>query len=137
MGSLSFKTSAAAACLVAMLLTLGLHWHLLQSIAWARMLADYSRTGSWTEALEKTFDGEHPCPLCLQIKASRQQEERERQETPGSIGERFSPLFCEGSPTLVPSAPVYSRAAVPFVPLCHSYPAQTPPKPPPRQSAQV
>lgn len=137
MGSQSFKTSAAAACLVAMFLTLGLHWHLLQSVAWARMLADYSRSASWSEAIGKTFDGKHPCPLCLQIKASRQQEERERQETPWNLRERFSPLFCEYPSAVAPVAPIFSTAAVPFVPLCHSCPAQTPPKPPPRQFAQV
>ncbi len=43
-----------------------------QSVAWARMLRDYSRqTGSVTQAVARTFDGQHPCALCLQIAAAK------------------------------------------------------------------
>jgi hypothetical protein len=52
-------------CIVAALvLSLGLHWSVLQSAAWVGMMVSYSRDGSLSEALEKTFDGEHPCSLC-------------------------------------------------------------------------
>ena len=51
---------------------LGLHWAALQSIAWAGMLVSYSRTGSVTEAIVKTFDGRHPCPLCRAIGKSQE-----------------------------------------------------------------
>ena len=46
---------------------IGLHWAALQSVAWAAMLLSYSRTGSVASAIEKTFDGRHPCPLCKAI----------------------------------------------------------------------
>ncbi len=45
----------------------GLHWAALQSIAWAGMLLNYSRSGSVASAIVKTFDGRHPCPLCEAI----------------------------------------------------------------------
>ena len=45
----------------------GLHWAALQSIAWAGMLLNYSRSGSVASAIVKTFDGRHPCPLCKAI----------------------------------------------------------------------
>jgi hypothetical protein len=49
---------------------------LLQGIAWVNMAHDFSKTGSLTQALEKTFDGKHPCPLCNKIAAQRVHEEK-------------------------------------------------------------
>jgi hypothetical protein len=53
-----------------LVLWLGLHWALLQSVAWMGMLVTYSRETSFTEAVGRTFDGEHPCCLCKAIKAA-------------------------------------------------------------------
>ena len=50
----------------------GLHWAALQSVAWVGMLINYSRAGSLTSAVEKTFDGTHPCPLCKAINKAAQ-----------------------------------------------------------------
>ncbi len=66
-----------------LVLLLGLHWALLQTIAWTGMVINYSRDSSLREALSKTFDGKHPCPLCKAIKKGRAEEQkRERQVTP-------------------------------------------------------
>ena len=54
--------------------SLGLHWPLLQTVAWAGMIASYSRDASLQEAISKTFDGEHPCTLCETIEEGRQAE---------------------------------------------------------------
>ena len=51
---------------------IGLHWAALQSIAWAGMLVNYARSGSIASAIEMTFDGKHPCPLCNAIAKARQ-----------------------------------------------------------------
>ncbi|HEY3855058.1 MAG TPA: hypothetical protein VGO67_11735 [Verrucomicrobiae bacterium] len=56
--------------------SIGLHWTLLQSVAWTGMIIDYTYTSSLTEALAKTFDGKHPCPLCKQIAAGKQTEKK-------------------------------------------------------------
>ena len=40
------------------------------------MLADNLRTGSVTEAVSKTFDGDHPCPLCKQIAEGKKSEKK-------------------------------------------------------------
>ncbi|NBZ95740.1 MAG: hypothetical protein EBR40_04830 [Proteobacteria bacterium] len=48
----------------------------LQGVAWATMIRDYSRTGSVTAAVEKTFDGKHPCAMCKKIAAQRTHEEK-------------------------------------------------------------
>ena len=56
-------------------------WVLLQGVAWARMIVDYSRTQPLWQALEDTFDGRHPCPLCKTIRKSREAS-REREQAP-------------------------------------------------------
>lgn len=38
------------------------------------MLVDYSEGRSLVEAAEMTFDGEHPCALCIAITESREKE---------------------------------------------------------------
>ena len=53
----------------------GGHWAVLQTVAWAEMLRDYTqKTGSVAVAVEQTFDGAHPCALCLEIASTKQQE---------------------------------------------------------------
>jgi hypothetical protein len=51
---------------------MGLHWGVLQTVAWAGMLIHYSHGDSVGAAVEKTFDGRHPCPLCDAIAKSQQ-----------------------------------------------------------------
>jgi hypothetical protein len=53
-------------------MAIGLHWAALQSIAWVGMLITYSHSGSVASAFEKTFDGNHPCPLCNAISKGQQ-----------------------------------------------------------------
>lgn len=56
---------------------LGGHWLALQSVAWVGMLANYSQSESFVGALEKTFDGDHPCDLCKVVKSGRETEQRQ------------------------------------------------------------
>jgi len=37
---------------------------------------DFSRTGSLTQAVGKTFDGKHPCAMCKKIASARTTEEK-------------------------------------------------------------
>ena len=69
-----------------LVLSLGLHWALLQTVAWTGMLITYSRDASFKTAVAKTFDGEHPCPLCKAIKKGRAEEKKQEQQQtkPGS-----------------------------------------------------
>ena len=63
--------------LVVMLcVTLGFHWGLLQSVAWIGMIVNYSCQGSIKEALSKTFDGQHPCPLCKLVREGKKSEKK-------------------------------------------------------------
>jgi hypothetical protein len=52
---------------IAVALSVGLHWVVLQSVAWAGMLVDYSAQHSLSVAFEKTFDGDNKCDLCLLV----------------------------------------------------------------------
>jgi hypothetical protein len=46
----------------------GGHWGMLQVMAWTGMVISYSRDASFAEALSMTFDGEHPCAFCHEIR---------------------------------------------------------------------
>ena len=52
---------------LALVSSFGLHWAFFQSVAWVGMVITYSQDGTFTQALEKTFDGKHPCSLCNHI----------------------------------------------------------------------
>lgn len=54
----------------------GGHWAVLQTVAWAQMLSDYSKNATVAEAVGKTFSGDAPCSLCKQITEARQKEEK-------------------------------------------------------------
>lgn len=55
---------------------MGLHWPFLQSIAWARMLAADLPGYTLAQAIQRTFDGKHPCALCKAIEKGKKAERR-------------------------------------------------------------
>src|SRR3954467_3820383 len=63
-------------------LSLGLHWLLLQSVAWIGMVVSYSQTDSIGIALVKTFDGQHPCKLCKVVQAGKSSERKQDAQKP-------------------------------------------------------
>lgn len=126
------QTAGFTACLVAVLATLGGHWALLQSVAWARMIARNAQHESLPAAVAKALDGRHPCPLCLKIREGRQKEQREGPTLPWLKPGKSPELFCEARPNLVPRAPAAAAEAVPFVPALTAGFIEAPPTPPPR-----
>ena len=56
--------------------SMGGHLALLQTLAWGNMLVDFSSKSSFSEAVDKTFDGEHPCHLCKVVKKSKSEDEK-------------------------------------------------------------
>lgn len=62
--------------LAAMLAATGTHWILLQSVAWTTMLARNLAETSLVRAVDRTFDGRHPCPLCKAIARGKQAEKK-------------------------------------------------------------
>ena len=61
---------------LALFFIMGGPWAVLQTIAWAKMVVEYSRDTSVGEALSKTFDGEHPCGMCKKISKVRSEERK-------------------------------------------------------------
>ena len=59
---------------VALLQICGGHWLALQSLAWTGMLVKYSHEAQLAEAVAKTFDGQHPCALCVSIEQGKKSE---------------------------------------------------------------
>jgi hypothetical protein len=62
--------------IVALVLTTGAHWAVLQTVAWTTMLAGNLRTHPVCEAVTCTFDGQHPCCLCKAIAAGKKSEKK-------------------------------------------------------------
>jgi len=61
---------------LALACVIGLHWTLLQSLAWTTMLVDNLTSTSFSAALQRTFDGKHPCALCKAIAEGKKSEKK-------------------------------------------------------------
>lgn len=84
------------------------------------MVCKYSQEGSIKEAIAKTFDGKHPCQLCLVVehgkKAEKKQQAGKQLSKTDFFTEQKTPMLCppdrdgpaahpSPSPDLVPEAP--------------------------------
>jgi hypothetical protein len=54
----------------------GGHWLVLQTVACAQMLRDYSKNAPTAEAIQRTFSGASPCTMCKMIAEEQQKEEK-------------------------------------------------------------
>lgn len=61
---------------VSLALLIGGHWAILQSVAWIGMTLRQAQSVPLTEALIKTFDGQHPCQLCKFVKDGKKTERK-------------------------------------------------------------
>jgi hypothetical protein len=117
---------AHLAVIAALAVGSGAHWVVLQSVAWATMLVEYSHDASLTEAVAKTFDGRHPCEMCLTIEgAEKQQKQQQAAQPVPEIKGVLAPVLHVAAPAYVfLEWPVLVESAVPL--------SHTPPVPPPR-----
>jgi hypothetical protein len=60
--------------LVAFTFSCGGQWPVLQCVAWANMVREYSGMVPLSQALQMTFSGQYPCPLCKAIAEKKQEE---------------------------------------------------------------
>lgn len=88
---------------VLLCLSLGLHWALLQGIAWTGMLISFAQEGTVIEAVEKTFDGQHGCALCAKVKKGSGPDQGQPKQT-GQRLTKIDAVLVE-LPRLVPPAP--------------------------------
>jgi hypothetical protein len=86
---------------VALVLTTGLHWAALQTVAWSFMLAGNLRSQPVTAAVTCTFDGLHPCCLCKAIAAGKKSDQKNEGKLPG-VRLEYAPY---ASAVTIPAAP--------------------------------
>lgn len=87
-------------CAIAALSLSGVHYGVAQVWAWSTMLAERSADGDFGSALESTFDGDHPCALCLQV---RNQTQKDDEQPLQKALKEFKPLvggLCEAPPVV-------------------------------------
>ena len=116
-----------------MLLALGTAPLVVQSVAWGLMLVEYSRTSTFTTAVEMTFDGSHPCSLCREVQ--KQQEEGEKKQEARAML-RDLVLFHESTSVCTASPETFSHPQkLGHDPASLGTRTQRPPVPPPRRTA--
>lgn len=114
----------------ALLAAIGGHWAILQSVAWATMLADNLQTASVSEAVSKTFDGEHPCALCKRIAEGKKSEKKS--DAPDLKVKKLE--FATERVTFLFVAPAEFRLLPELIASSNSF-SLVPPVPPPRCAA--
>lgn len=60
----------------------GAHWAVLQMTAWTGMIVARSQHVSMAEAVETTFDGQHPCRFCEAIESGKAGEKKQERKLP-------------------------------------------------------
>ena len=109
--------------MIAGLQLLGGHWAILQTAAWVGMVIDYSKSEGVETGITKTFDGQHPCQLCLSISKNKEKEGKQTASLnlgklylvyqaprwaltpPATFGELEVSLYVLNGTTLKPSVP--------------------------------
>jgi len=112
--------------IAALIVAIGGHWAILQSVAWMGMAVSFAQTAPLTDALRKTFDGQHPCKLC---KAVREGQKSERNNSALKVEIKIDLLLISRSATIDPPAQYVS---IPSGPVSFHFHSQSPPTPPPR-----
>ena len=104
--------------------SIGMHWALLQTVAWTGMIISYSQESALADAVAKTFDGRHPCKLCKQIaKEKRSEKKPDSNSELGKLEFRYTPAtFVFRAPTAY-----WESSATIFGGELLSYPPATPP----------
>jgi hypothetical protein len=127
-----FRAVGCAACLLGLLATLGGHWLVFQSFAWASMIVNFSHQGSLTWAISRTFDGLHPCVICISIQQGRQEEQAENKKLPSVKPDETPTLWCAPGRMVLSLPSRLAAEAIPFVPGWYFGFLEPPPTPPPR-----
>lgn len=110
----------------ALIFALGLHWPILQTIAWVTMTIDYSRTHTLADAIEKTFDGKNPCKVCRFVEDGRESEEK---DSAPSQKTKLDLMLCLEPAPFSPPDEIEHKTAFLDEPFSRG---QAPPLPPPR-----
>ena len=111
---------------LALLVSIGGHWALLQSVAWTRMIIERTPEASFAGAVKDTFEGGHPCAFCKRIEDGKQKEQQpEKVTTIAKID-----LLLERRPVAV--LPPFARFEFSSLVVHAPSRVECPPVPPPR-----
>ncbi|MES1166664.1 MAG: hypothetical protein ABUL68_01545 [Pseudomonadota bacterium] len=119
--------------LAAWLLATGSQWDLAQTFAWGRMFVTYAGSMSFTQAVQKTFDGEM-CAICAAVQDAKQQESTSAPAPGGRLTAKIILVCAPHAPGLFRPAPYFAGLA-PSVSAPLSAERSAPPSPPPRALA--
>lgn len=112
---------------MALTLSLGLHWMFLQTVAWTGMMVKYSQTVTVEQAINWTFDGSHACKLCKLVQeGSKSRTNKTAEQAPVLKVKCLPPIslvFLRPSELSVPS-----RVPFALLPLRTDAPALPPPR---------
>ncbi|MCE9542852.1 MAG: hypothetical protein K8R38_04950 [Verrucomicrobia bacterium] len=102
---------------LALFLIAGGHWAMLQSVAWAGMVKDFSRSGTIVEAVSKTLDGKHPCSMCKKIAKAKSSETSEEKGPSSVKAEKKAEVFVKvsGSELHLPVSRPFAYGPAPFI----------------------
>jgi hypothetical protein len=114
-------------CVIAGFQLLGGHWAVLQTAAWVGMVIDYSKSDGVEAGITKTFDGKHPCQLCLSITKNKQKEGKQT----ANISSAKLYLVCQTSRWSLTPPAAFWQLATSFYPFRSAI--LQPSVPPPRQ----
>ena len=123
---LVFQRLGKLAIVVVLVFSTGGHWLFLQSVAWVSMTLQLAQNNPLPVALEKTFDGRHPCNLC---KAVAEGKKEERKQDTLQVKPKLELFFELKSAWVAPL--LLPRPAFTFVDVFQVR-FESPPTPPPR-----
>jgi len=121
--------------LLAWLLATGSQWDLVQTFAWGKMIATYSRTMPLADAVRLTFAPDNLCGLCKVVSSAKR--EQPASSVPGAPAETLAkiPLVFQPAPLFVAAVPVVTDRLSGDLPELQGAARAAPPVPPPRGQA--
>jgi hypothetical protein len=115
--------------IVALAGSIGLHWAVLQAVAWTTMFASNITCEDFSTAITHTFDGKHPCCLCKAIAAAKKSQKKSE-----ALSLTIKMEFPPPAENFVLVAPPFYRPLVPENLSAGSF-SSKPLLPPPRPSS--
>jgi hypothetical protein len=90
-----------------LMVSIGGQWMVLQGVAWVGMAVSYTmEEGSLGTGLSKTFDGEHPCPLCKAVQKGTQEDGEPANAGEKSAGKVTGDVFAGEGTAVFPPVPM-------------------------------
>jgi hypothetical protein len=121
-----FRAAGRFMTILTLCCAIGLHWIVLQSLAWTTMVIEYSKHAPLRAAITQTFDGAHPCSICHAVNTGKNSEKKSDLQSPTAKIDMICP---PGATRLFRPFVAFEYASINFF---SSELALSPPVPPPR-----